>query len=171
MEEVQWRKWWINVAFVVCLFTCCATGAVHLELTRSMTIESYLLPLTRMMSRRGKIDVILSDNFKSNPKTLTKSSANAGTLSPAISHRKGSRVVLYSLEFHFPSYIPLGRILWKIKVKLVKTPLRKTLVKVMLNDRRRNEDNTYSSRGTNKQSSLDVAWISSDYFELLLLPQ
>ena len=30
-----------------------------------MTIESYLLPLTRMMSRRGKIDVILSDNFKS----------------------------------------------------------------------------------------------------------
>ena len=108
----------------------------------------------------------------SNPlKTLTKSSAKAGTLPPAISHRKESRVVLYSLEFHFPSYIPLGRILWKIKVKLVKTPIKKTLVKVMLNDRRRNEDNTYSSRGTNKQSSLDVAWISSDYFESLLLPQ
>lgn len=32
---------------------------------RSMIIESYLLPLKRMMSRRGKIDVIWSDNFKS----------------------------------------------------------------------------------------------------------
>ena len=168
---MQWRKWWINVAFVVCLFTCCATGAVHLELTRSMTIESYLLPLTRMMSRRGKIDVILSDNFKSFKNADKELRQSRDRLPPAISHRKESRVVLYSLEFHFPSYIPLGRILWKIKVKLVKTPIKKTLVKVMLNDRRRNEDNTYSSRGTNKQSSLDVAWISSDYFESLLLPQ
>lgn len=32
---------------------------------RSMIIESYLLPLKRLMSRRGKIDVIWSDNFKS----------------------------------------------------------------------------------------------------------
>ena len=39
----------------VCLFTCCATLAVHLEVAGNMTIESFLLALTRMMSRRGKI--------------------------------------------------------------------------------------------------------------------
>ena len=37
----------------VCLFTRCATRAAHLELTRSMTTESFLLAFTRMMSRRG----------------------------------------------------------------------------------------------------------------------
>ena len=49
----------------VCLFTWSATGWVHLELTRIMTTERFVLALTRKMSRRGKIDVIWSDNFKS----------------------------------------------------------------------------------------------------------
>ena len=38
---------------LICLFTRCATRAVHLELTRSMATESFLLAFTRMMSRRG----------------------------------------------------------------------------------------------------------------------
>ena len=42
----------------VCLFTCCATRAVHLEVACNMTTESFLLALTRMMLRRGKIDVL-----------------------------------------------------------------------------------------------------------------
>ena len=37
----------------VCLFTRCATRAVHLELTRSMATESVLLAFTRMMLRQG----------------------------------------------------------------------------------------------------------------------
>ena len=37
----------------VSLFTRCATRAVHLELTRSIATESFLLAFTRMMSRRG----------------------------------------------------------------------------------------------------------------------
>ena len=45
------------------LFTCCTTRAVHLELTRGITTECFLLALTRIMSTRGKIDVIRSDNF------------------------------------------------------------------------------------------------------------
>ena len=49
----------------VCLFTWSATRWVHLELTRIMTTERFVLALTRKMSRRGKIDVIWSDNFKS----------------------------------------------------------------------------------------------------------
>ena len=32
--------------------------------SRSMTTESFLLALTWMMSRRGKIDMLWSDNFK-----------------------------------------------------------------------------------------------------------
>ena len=42
----------------VCVFRRCVTRAVHLELTRSMTTERFLLALTRLMPRRGKIDVI-----------------------------------------------------------------------------------------------------------------
>ena len=48
-----------------CLFTSCATGAVHLELNRSMTTKLFLSALTGMMSKRGMIDVILWDNFRS----------------------------------------------------------------------------------------------------------
>ena len=47
------------------VLTCSATRAVHLELTRNMTTESFMLAFTRMMSRLGKIDVIWCVNFKS----------------------------------------------------------------------------------------------------------
>ena len=56
----------------------------------------------------------------------------------------------------FPLAYPTGEDFMRDLVKFVKTPLKKTLVKAMLTDRKRNEDNTYSSRGTNKQSSLDA---------------
>ena len=47
------------------VLTCSATRAVQLELTCNMTTESFMLALTRMMSRLGKIDVIWCVNFKS----------------------------------------------------------------------------------------------------------
>ena len=81
------------------------------------------------MSRRGKIDVILSDNFKSFKNADKELRQSRDVISSDFTQERVQGSAIYSLEFHFPSYIPLGRILWKIKVKLVKTPLKKTLCK------------------------------------------
>ena len=37
----------------ICLFTCASTRAIHLELTRSLTVESFLLAFQRFTSHRG----------------------------------------------------------------------------------------------------------------------
>ena len=52
------RKVWI------CLFTCTAVRAVHLEVVEDMTAEHFLEALRRFIARRGKPDEIISDNAK-----------------------------------------------------------------------------------------------------------
>ena len=54
-----------NKKVYVCLFTCMVTRAIHLELVEDMTTEQFLLALKRMMSRRGRSQLIISDNAKS----------------------------------------------------------------------------------------------------------
>ena len=57
----------------VCLFTCAATRAVHLELTRSLSTQAFLLSFRRFVSRRGLPSVLISDNattFKSASKEV-----------------------------------------------------------------------------------------------------
>jgi len=59
----------------VCLFTCTATRAVHLELTRDIGVDTFLLDLHRFAARRGFPATITSDNtktFKSSSKQVTK---------------------------------------------------------------------------------------------------
>lgn len=46
----------------VTLFTCAVTRAVHLELVRDMSTESFLMALRRFISRRGVPRIIYSDN-------------------------------------------------------------------------------------------------------------
>ncbi|KAI8433726.1 hypothetical protein MSG28_015714 [Choristoneura fumiferana] len=48
----------------VCLFVCMITRAIHLELVTSLSTDDYLLALKRFISRRGKPQVIFSDNAK-----------------------------------------------------------------------------------------------------------
>ena len=47
-----------------CLFTCASTRAVHLELTRGLTVQDFLLAFRRFASRRGLTATIQSDNAK-----------------------------------------------------------------------------------------------------------
>ena len=59
----------------ICLFTCAATRAVHLELTRDIGVETFLLALRRFAGRRGLPATMISDNaktFKSSSKQITK---------------------------------------------------------------------------------------------------
>ena len=47
-----------------CLFTCASTRAVHLELTDSLTVTSFLQAFRRFVSRRGLPAKLLTDNAK-----------------------------------------------------------------------------------------------------------
>ena len=50
------RKVWL------CLFTCLAVRAIHLEVVHDMTAEQFLLCLRRFLATRGKPKQIISDN-------------------------------------------------------------------------------------------------------------
>lgn len=52
----------------ICLFTCCSTRAIHLELVPDLTAESFIRSLKRFSSRRGIPEKVITDNaqtFKS----------------------------------------------------------------------------------------------------------
>ncbi|XGW18756.1 hypothetical protein V3C99_002953 [Haemonchus contortus] len=46
----------------ICLITCMATRAVHLELIMNNTVQEFLLAFRRFIARRGTPDLIYSDN-------------------------------------------------------------------------------------------------------------
>jgi transposase InsO family protein len=46
----------------ICLFVCTAVKAVHLELVGDLTTASFLAALDRFIARRGKPELIISDN-------------------------------------------------------------------------------------------------------------
>ena len=59
----------------ICLFTCASTTAIHLELTPSLSVESFLRAFQRFASQRGVPDTLMSDNattFKSASKDIRK---------------------------------------------------------------------------------------------------
>ena len=61
------RKAWI------CLYTCCVTRAVHLEVVPDMTAQAFIRSFKRFTSRRGFPVRVISDNaktFKSAARTL-----------------------------------------------------------------------------------------------------
>ena len=65
-----------NAKCYVCLFTCTSSRTVHLELLRSLTVESFLLAFRRFASRRGLPATLISDNAKTStdrPKKFKKS--------------------------------------------------------------------------------------------------
>jgi hypothetical protein len=55
----------MEVKSYLCLFTCAVTRAVHIELVTSQSTEAFLLAFRRFLGRRGKCNLIYSDNAKS----------------------------------------------------------------------------------------------------------
>ena len=59
----------------VALFSCCVTRAIHLELVRDLSADTFLRSLRRFAARRGTPSLIVSDNaktFKASEKALRK---------------------------------------------------------------------------------------------------
>ena len=48
----------------ICLFTCCSTRAIHLELTPDLSVNSFLLAFRKFVARRGLPITVISDNVK-----------------------------------------------------------------------------------------------------------
>ena len=46
----------------ICLFTCATTRAIHLEIVRDLSTETFLLALRRFASRKSLPQIIVSDN-------------------------------------------------------------------------------------------------------------
>lgn len=91
----------------VCLFTCTSTRAVHLELTRALSVESFLLAFRRFTSRRGLPVTITSDNaktFRSSSQDVRKKDPSRGNL--AIPCEQAS-----FMEFYYRKGPVVGRIL------------------------------------------------------------
>ena len=65
----------------ICLYTCCVTRAVHLEMVPDLTPEAFLRRFRRFTARRGLPSKIVSDNgttFKSASKQTTELINNPG---------------------------------------------------------------------------------------------
>lgn len=50
-----------NKSWIV-VYTCAVYRAVHLELTKSLSTEAFLMTLRRFISRRGRVSIMISDN-------------------------------------------------------------------------------------------------------------
>ena len=117
-----------EVKTYICLFTCASTRAIHLELTRSLNVEQFLLAFRRFVSRRGLPAIIWSDNaktFKSTAKELQ------GVMSSPKTRRYLSNI---RVEWKFiPDRAPWWGGFWERMVKSVKRCLRKCIGRASLN--------------------------------------
>ena len=81
-QDLKTTKAWI------CLYTCCATRAIHLDIVPDLTTEAFLRCFKRFVARRGVPRKMVSDNgktFKSAARLLEDS-----VVSEVQSHRPGT---------------------------------------------------------------------------------
>ena len=97
----------------ICLITCAVTRAVHLELTDSLSLESFVLALRRFAARRGVPCIVYSDNARTFVGADVHLRRYFGRLAP-------------QWKFIAP-LSPWWGGWWERLVRSVKTALRKTL--------------------------------------------
>ena len=115
-----------------CLFTCFTTRAVHIEIAHTLTTDSFLAAFCRFMSRRGKPEVVYSDNgtnLTSGEKELRENirSWNQGQIEKYFHQRE--------IQWHFipPLSSHMGGV-WERMVRSIKNVLRALLKQQIVND-------------------------------------
>ena len=106
----------------ICLFTCAATRAVHLEIVVDLTVDTFLLAFRRFASRKSVPHTMISDNastFLAAAEELEKLMTSE-TLKEAL---EGQNV-----SWHFiPKRAPWYGGFWERMIGLTKQALKKTL--------------------------------------------
>ena len=111
----------------VCLFTCAFTRAIHLELTPSLSVDSFLLAFRRFVSRRGLPVTLMSDNattFKSASKDVRKITRSGKVLR----YLTDNRITMNSTVERAPWWGGY----WEYMVKGVKQSVKKTVGRTTL---------------------------------------
>ena len=111
----------------ICLFTCASTRAVHLELTRGLNVENFLLAFRKFAARRGLPVTILSDNaktFKSASKEIRTISRSSDVFQYLSNQRTSWKFIT--------AKAPWWGGFWERMVQLVKRSLRKVVGKTTL---------------------------------------
>ena len=106
----------------IAVFVCFSTKALHLELIMNLSVTSLLMGLHRFISRRGKVDKIISDNgrnFLGCSNALKNLKIEIGNLLDS-SDVKDFLATSF-IEWHFiPPYTPHFGGLWEAGVRSVK---------------------------------------------------
>ena len=111
----------------ICLFTCASTRAIHLELTPSLNVETFLLAFRRFTSRRGLPATLLSDNaktFKSASKEIRSIARSTEVSQYLTNQRTAWRFIV--------AKAPWWGGFWERMVRSVKGCLRKIIGKAVL---------------------------------------
>ena len=106
----------------ICLFTCAATRAVHLEIVTDLTTETFLLAFRRFASRKSLPKIVISDNASTYMSAATElyDLFNSKTLATHLG-RQG-------VEWKFiPKRAPWFGGFWERLIGLTKTCLKKVL--------------------------------------------
>ena len=106
----------------VCLFTCASTRAVHLELTRGLNVQDFLLAFPRFASRLGLPATIQSDNgktFQSSSKEIRKI-----TRSPQVWRYLTNQHISWNF---IVEKAPRWGGYWERLVRSIKSPLKKVI--------------------------------------------
>ena len=108
----------------ICLFTCAATRAVHLEIVTDLSEESFLLAFKRFTARRSVPKIMISDNattFKAAAERITRSNRN---------NRIQEKLADNGTEWKFiPNRAPWFGGYWERLIGLTKKSIKATLGK------------------------------------------
>ena len=111
----------------MCLFTCASTRAIHLELTRGLNVDSFLLAFRRFVGRRGLPATLLSDNattFRLSSKEIQSICRSSEVFHYLTNNRT-------SWKFIVPK-APWWGGFWERMVQTVKRSLRKVVGRAVL---------------------------------------
>ena len=146
----------------ICLYTCCVTRCIHLDIVFNLSVESFFRSLKRFTARRGVPLKILSDNgktFKAAARIL-KRIASHGDISRYLSEIK--TVWLFNVE-----RAPWWGGVFERMVKSVKRCLRKVMGQAKLDY---DELNTAIIEIEGILNSRPLSYISPDDFDEPLTP-